>query len=85
MGKWISILLGLVLIVLGIWGIFADLETVWKFVYAGLVILAILVGLGALMFGISEVRSAAEERRVAEPTAPPPPPAAPTGGEQKTS
>jgi len=83
MGKWISILLGLILIALGIWGVLADLPRVWDFVYAGLVILCILVGLGALMFGISEVRSAAEERRVAEPAAPPPPPAAPPGGEQK--
>jgi len=88
MGKWISILLGLILIALGIWGIVERWwEYVWPFVYAGLVVMAILVGLGALVFGISEVRSAAEERRVTEPVAPPPPPSAPAesmGSEQKT-
>jgi hypothetical protein len=86
MGKWIAILLGVVLLALGVWGIWAWwYDIVWPFIAGGLVVMAIIVGLGAIAFGVSEVRSAAEERKLAEPVAPtaPPtaPPAAPGGGE----
>lgn len=74
MGKWIAILLGLILIALGVWGIIEWREDVWKFVKAGLVVAAIIVGMGAFAFGWSEIRSAAEERKLAEPVAPTPPP-----------
>jgi hypothetical protein len=81
MGKWIAILLGLVLLALGVWGIWVWwYDMVWPFIAGGLVVTAIIVGLGAIAFGISEARSAAEERKLAEPVAPtPPPPAAPSG------
>jgi hypothetical protein len=85
MGKWIAILLGLILIALGIWGIIKWPGDIWNFVKGGLVIAAIIVGLGAIAFGWSELRSAAEERRLAESAAaatpPPPPPSTPSGGE----
>jgi len=85
MGKWIAILLGIILVALGVWGIIVwRYDYIWPFVAAGLAIGAVIVGLGAIAFGVSEVRSAAEERKIAESappasTPPPPPPAA--GGE----
>jgi len=69
MGKVLSILIGLILMALGVWGI---VDEGWRgavvaFVQGGLVILAILVGLGVFVFGLSELRAGAEEPPVMEP------------------
>jgi hypothetical protein len=65
----LSILIGLILMALGVWGI---VDEGWRgavvaFVQGGLVILAILVGLGVFVFGLSELRAGAEEPPVMEP------------------
>jgi membrane protein involved in colicin uptake len=84
MGKWIAILLGIILLALGVWGIIVwASEYVWPFVAAALVIGAVIIGLGAIAFGYSEIRSAAEERKIAE--AAPPPTAPPTAGGETPS
>ena len=69
MGKVLSILIGLILMALGVWGI---VDEGWRgaviaFVQGGLVILALLVGLGVFVFGLSELRAGAEEPPVMEP------------------
>ena len=69
MGKVLSILIGLILMALGVWGIVDEgwRAAVVAFVQGGLVILAILVGLGVFVFGLSELRAGAEEPPVMEP------------------
>jgi len=74
MGKVLSILLGIVFVVLGIWGINQWPTPVLDFIKAGVSIGLILVGLGAFLFGISELKAAAEEKK-AEAEVPSPPPA----------
>ena len=72
MGKVLSILLGIVFIVLGILGIMKWPQEVLAFIEAGVSIGLILVGLGAFLFGVSELKAAAEEKRAeAEVTSPP--------------
>jgi len=71
MGKVISIFIGLICIALGILGL---LNQAWReafvnFVQGGLVVMAILVGLVILVFGLSELRAGSEEPPVAEPRA----------------
>ena len=69
MGKVISILIGLILMALGVWAI-AGSESwrgaVWTFVQGGLVIMAIVVGLGIFVFGLSELRAGAGEPPIIE-------------------
>ncbi len=76
MGKVVSILIGLGLIALGVWGCAIPYwrEAVVDFLKGGLVITALLVGLGILVFGLSELRAA--------PQVPPPPPASQSEGDE---
>ena len=75
MGKVLSILIGLILIALGIWGIIAWTGEVLVFVKAAIVIMAIIIGLGIFVFGLSELRAGAEEPPIVEaPPAPERPP-----------
>ena len=85
MGKAIIILIGLVFIALGVWGIAAWPDAVLFFIKAMVALGLIIVGLGMLAFGISEIRSAAEERRLAAEVeaTPPPPPISPADSEKK--
>jgi len=85
MGKAFIILFGLILIALGVWGIVAWWPEVLIVIKAMLVLCAVLLGLGMLAFGISEIRSAAEERRLAAEVeaTPPPPPIPPAESEKK--
>lgn len=79
MGKVLSILIGLALAGVGVWLIVAVpgvRESVSHFVKGGLVIMAILIGLGILLFGLSELRAGPVE---------PPAPQAPSGPEGPTS
>jgi hypothetical protein len=70
MGKVLSILIGLILIALGVWGLTADAwrAATWTFIQGGLVIMAIIIGLGIFVFGLSELRAGPEEPAVIEPT-----------------
>jgi len=70
MGKVLSILIGLILIALGVWGILHPSwqEAVVYCVKGGLVIMAIIIGLGIFVFGVSELRAGGE------PTVTPTPP-----------
>jgi vacuolar-type H+-ATPase subunit I/STV1 len=76
MGKVVSILIGLGLIALGVWGCVAQYwqHAVVDFLKGGLVIIALLVGLGILVFGLSELRAA--------PQVPPEPPSPQPKGDQ---
>ena len=75
MGKVLSILIGLILMALGVWGIAGGWRgDVLSFIKGGLVIMAIVIGLGIFVFGISELRAAGEEPPVVES-----PPAKPEG------
>jgi hypothetical protein len=74
--KVLTIIIGLILIAGGVYLCFPWHKEV-LFLIKGVVALGlILVGLGAVFFGMSEIRSAAEEARAAA-QAPPPPPASP--------
>jgi hypothetical protein len=75
MGKVLSILIGLILIALGVWGVWAWSGDVLAFVKAAVVVMAVIIGLGVLVFGISELRGG-EEPPVVES---PPPPETPAG------
>jgi hypothetical protein len=78
MGKVLSILIGLILIALGVWGIMSWSEEVRYFVKGALVIMAIIIGLGIFVFGVSELRAGGEEPSLAaEPPPPSQPPTAP--------
>ena len=84
--KALTIIVGLILLVVGIILWIGPLrEAAWSVFWGGIVIGLILVGLGALMIGISEIRSAAEEKRLsAELAASTPqqePPSGGTGGQ----
>ncbi len=71
MGKILSILIGLVLMALGIWGVVAWKVEVLAFLQAAVALMAILVGLGIFVFGLSELRAGAEELPVVETPAAP--------------
>jgi len=70
MGKVLSILIGLVLIVLGVWGIIGWSGEVLSFLKAAIVIMAVIIGLGIFVFGISELRAGGEEPPVVETPSP---------------
>jgi len=75
MGKVLSILIGLILIALGVWGILAWRYDVLAFIKAAIVIMAVIIGLGVFVFGVSELRAGGEEPAAIE--TPPPPPETP--------
>jgi hypothetical protein len=69
MGKVLSILIGLILIALGVWAILAGptwRSAVLVFLQGAAVIMAFVVGLITLVFGLSELRAGAEEPPVIE-------------------
>jgi ABC-type transport system involved in multi-copper enzyme maturation permease subunit len=71
MGKFFSILIGLVLLALGIWGIIAWSAQVLVFLQAAIVLMAVIIGLGIFVFGLSELRAGPEEPPMVEsPPAP---------------
>jgi hypothetical protein len=70
MGKFMSVLMGLILVALGIWGVMSWSEPVVMFLKAAVVLMAIVVGLGIFVFGLSELRSGAEEPPAPEAPAP---------------
>jgi len=75
MGKWLSIIVGLVLAALGLAGIIAWWsETVWPFLKAGIVLAAFFIGVGAIVFGIGELRTPAEIPPITPPATPSAPP-----------
>ena len=61
MGKALSILFGLILIALGVWGVITWRSDVVGFIKAAVVIMAIIIGLGIFVFGLSELRAGNEE------------------------
>ena len=71
MGKFLSILIGLILLALGIWAISAWSAQVLVFLQAAIAIMAVVIGLGILVFGLSELRAGGEEPPVLEPAASP--------------
>ncbi len=70
MGKILSILIGLILLALGIWGVVGWRGDVLVFLKAAVALMAIVVGLGIFVFGVSELRAGGEEPPVLE-AAPP--------------
>ena len=79
MGKALSLVIGLILLAGGIWMTWWKWWLVRNFVYSGLAVLLILVGLGVLLFAISEMRAGPEEPPTVEAPAPPASP----GGQQQ--
>jgi uncharacterized membrane protein len=71
MGKVLSIIIGLVFLALGIWGISAWAGEVLVFVKAAIAIMAVIVGLGIFIFGVSELRAGGEPPVVQPPLQPP--------------
>lgn len=75
MGKFLSILIGLILLALGVWAISAWSAQVLVFVQAAIALMAVVIGLGILVFGLSELRTGGEEPPViAAPSDEPAPP-----------
>jgi hypothetical protein len=68
--KLISLLLGLALLALGVWGGYVWWPEVLGFLQAVVVVVAVLVGLGVFVFALSELRP---EDQVRAPTPPAPP------------
>lgn len=81
MGKVLSILIGLILIVLGIWAISAWAPAVVIFIKAAVALMLVIIGLGIFVFGLSELRAGGEEPLAVEPPAQSPPS---EGGEKPT-
>ncbi len=71
MGKVLSIIIGLVFLALGIWGLSAWAEDVLVFVKAAIAIMAVIIGLGIFIFGVSELRAAGEPPVIQPPAQPP--------------
>jgi predicted RND superfamily exporter protein len=69
MGKFLGVVIGVVLVVLGLWGI----VTWWAFFVRGLMAavppLMIVVGVVLVVFFVSEIRSSAKETAEMEPVA----------------
>jgi ABC-type multidrug transport system permease subunit len=80
--KAVTIIVGLIFLVGGIllW-VKVWPEDVLTVIKGGVVVSLILIGLGALMIGISEIRSAAEEKRMAAELAASTPPQEPPSGQ----
>jgi hypothetical protein len=60
MGKAIGLIVGLVLTILGLIGIIVWWPAVAIVIKAGLALAAFLIGLGAIIFGLGELRTPAE-------------------------
>jgi len=69
MGKVLSIIIGLIVLALGIWGVMAWSAQVLVFLQAAIALMAVVIGLGIFVFGLSELR-AGEEPPVVEPVSP---------------
>jgi hypothetical protein len=75
MAKALSILSGLIVVALGVWGAVAWWPQVVGFLQALVVTMAVLVGLTVVVFGLSELKAPAPLRDDAAPvTAPAEPP-----------
>jgi sulfite exporter TauE/SafE len=74
MGKVVSIVIGLIFLALGVWGIIEWRAQVLVFLQAAVAIMAVIVGLGIFIFGVSELRATAEPPAIT-PAAPPEGPA----------
>jgi hypothetical protein len=70
MGKVLSIVIGLIFLALGIWGIAAWRDEVLHFLMAAVAIMAVIVGLGIFIFGVSELRAGGESPVLPPPTQP---------------
>ena len=71
MGKYVTLLLGLAAIALGVWAIQATWPLFWRAVQAVGPALIILVGLMAVLVGAGEIRDSLFPTRPAQPPAPP--------------
>jgi hypothetical protein len=71
MAKALSILSGLIVVGLGAWGAVAWWPQVVGFLQALVVIMAVLVGLTVIVFGLSELKAPAPPREDAGPVAAP--------------
>lgn len=60
MGKGIGLIVGVVLAALGLIGIIAWWSSVLIIIKAGIALAAFLIGLGAIIFGLGELRAPAE-------------------------
>ncbi|HUT75627.1 MAG TPA: hypothetical protein VM221_12435 [Armatimonadota bacterium] len=85
MGKALIILLGIIFLVLGIVLIVTWWDEAKYVIGTAIALTLVLIGLGMLAFGISEIRSAQEEQRLAAEAeaTPPPPPVAPGASSTK--
>jgi len=70
MGKVVSIIIGLVFLALGVWGIIAWSAQVLVFLQAAVAIMAVIVGLGIFIFGVSELRATSEPPAITPPSPP---------------
>jgi hypothetical protein len=61
MGKFLSILIGLVFVGLGVWAVIAWSPQVLIFLQAAVALMAVIIGLGILVFGLSELRAGGGE------------------------
>jgi predicted membrane-bound spermidine synthase len=68
--KALTIILGLIFLAAGIVLIWVWRHPVLSFVKGGVAIALVFAGLGALIIGISEIKSAAEEKRLAAEVSP---------------
>jgi hypothetical protein len=70
MGKWLSIIIGLILAALGLAGIIRWWEEgVMELLRSGIVLAAFLIGIGAIIFGLGELRTPTEIPPVSPPPA----------------
>ena len=63
MGKYLSVILGLVAIAFGIWGIVVTWPLLWKAILATVPAMFVLGGMLAVIIGIGEIRDSLESRR----------------------
>ena len=85
MGKVLSILIGLILLALGVWGIVAWTPQVLSFLRACIALMAVVVGLGIFVFGLSELRAGDEEPPVVEAAPAGRSPTEPSSGDSRSS
>jgi Na+/proline symporter len=68
MGKVLGIIIGVVLVILGAWGLFTWWSLFVRGLMAAVPILAVIVGVVLLVFFISEIRSSFQEKAEMEAT-----------------
>jgi len=72
MGKYLSVILGVVAMAFGIWGIVMTWPLLWKAILATVPAMCVLGGLLAVIIGIGEIRDSLESRRTqTQPTSSP--------------